>query len=129
MGPIWDLGCILNPMQETNLVSFGINILVQTTSLAILEVATDALLTPFRMYKWIMSTGNDPGRGFALERWIEYNGPQFSHIVNPFPGFSDLEFGIDDIMKMDELSDDQLLHALLYKGRFWVWMRPDRYSC
>lgn len=120
---MWDFGSVTNPTGETNIVSFGINLMLQTTSLAILETASDGRMTPLRLWKWCMS--GDSYRGYALEKNIDYNGPDLEQFPSAFPGFP-YEFENDELLEMADLSDDQLLERFIYRGRFWVWMRPDR---
>ena len=118
-----DLGTIFNPQGKYNLVSFGVNIMVQTTSLSILEAASEGRVTPLKLWRWVMSVGQH--RGWAMEHLIEYNGPDLNQYPSPFPGFQN-----KDLINLYQrnLGDAEILDELIFKGRFWVWMRPDRYT-
>lgn len=35
--------------------------------------------------------------------------------------------GIEDVMNLEELGDVETIKmAIIHKGKFWIWMRPDR---
>jgi hypothetical protein len=119
MGDYWDFGSIDNPMGKANLVSYGINMLVQTTSLSILEAASEGRVTTLRLWRWVMSTGQF--RGYAMEEHIEYGGPDLEQFPNPFPGLEPREF-----IEIERKSEENIYVELVFRGRFWVWMRPDR---
>jgi hypothetical protein len=121
MGDYWDFGSVTNPHGRENLVSFGVNIMVQTTSLAILEAASEGRVTPLRLWRWCMSVGLH--RGYAMERWIDYAGPDLEQFPTPFQGF---EYGSGDLDELSDKPDEEVLDQLVWRGRFWVWMRPDR---
>jgi hypothetical protein len=122
MGESWEFGYITNPMGEETLVSYGINIMVQTTSLSILEAASEGKVTPLRVWRWVMSVGEH--HGYAMEDFIEYNGPELEQFPQAFPRFYFEEPSM--ITKLLELSEEQMLNRLIYEGGFWAWMRPDR---
>lgn len=107
-------------MNEDNLVSFGINFMVQTTSLAILEAASEGLLTPLRVWRWVTIAGKN--RGYAMEDWIKYDGPTIEQYSEPLHGLAD-----EELPGLEDKSDKEIWEALIFRGRFWVWMRPDRY--
>ena len=49
LGDTWNQVIIINPYGHINKVSSGVNIMVQTTSLPILEAATEGRVTPLRL--------------------------------------------------------------------------------
>jgi len=119
----WEFGFVTNPFGAENLVSFGVSTMVQTTSLSILEAASEGRVTPLRLWRWVMSAGQH--HGYAMESFIEYGGPDLEQFPAPFPGFRDED--IIRLFRSSTLTDDEILEELIYRGRFWVWMRPDRY--
>jgi hypothetical protein len=119
MGEWWEFGSVDNPMGRINLVSFGVNTLVQTTSLSILEAASEGRVTPLRLWCWVMSAGQF--RGFAMEGYIEYGGPDINQFTNPFPGLEPHE-----VINIERKSEEDIYTELVFRGRFWVYMRPDR---
>lgn len=46
------------------------------------------------------------------------------------PGFSaDSFIAVTKMMKLEQLGDVELIRpAIIWEGKFWVWMRPDRYA-
>ena len=65
--------------------------------------------------------------GHAIESLIDYNGPQLCNNPSPFPEF-EMEDFLDLFNREMTITDDELLDELIFKGGFWVWMRPDRYT-
>jgi hypothetical protein len=119
MGEWWEFGSVDNPMGKSNLVSFGNNILVQTTSLSALEAASEGRVTTLRLWRWVMSIGEL--HGYAMEPYIDYGGPDLEQCPDPFPGLEPREF-----INIESKSEEDIYVELVFRGRFWVWMRPDR---
>jgi len=124
MGDLWDYGFIKNPIGNGHLRVDGLNIMVQTTSLSILESASEGRITPLNVWHWVVLLRRYQC-GPTRECFINYSGPEATPVFTAFPGLSS-----EAIFKMyesrDSISDEEILVKLIYEGRFWLWMRPDR---
>jgi len=77
MGDSWDFGFVDPPGPETNdnyLVSYGTNIMVQTTSLRILSLATSGRMTPQRVWRLGMH------QCFSVNYCTGFNGIDYGEI-------------------------------------------------
>jgi len=123
MGDDWYYGLAAHPDPTLScLVSFGTNIMVQSASLPILSMATGGRMTPQRLWRLAILQGffEDSDRnlfdGIDYGEVIEGTGMN----IKPIPG-------IHDFKRFEELGDvERIKIAIIHKGKFWIWMRPDR---
>jgi hypothetical protein len=104
-------------------VSFGTVIMTQTTSLPILSFATGGRMTPFRLWRLMMHQGcSVPHSSYRLEG-IDYGEiPTEQSHAPPIPMLS-----TTDLIALEGLGDVDLIKKdIIHRGKFWVWMRPDR---
>lgn len=124
MGDGWYYGRVTCPDSTREyLVSYGTNIMVQSTSLPILHRATGGRMTAQRLWRLAMWQGFSEGkRVHAMFDSIDYGevmeGVGQNILITP---------GIDDLTGLEELGDVELIKtAITHEGKFWIWMRPDR---
>lgn len=128
MGEYWDFGSISppdpNPENIIYLVSFGTIIMVQAASLAILSLATAGRVSPKRLWRLLMHQGFSEGQNrYGLSDLDYYPGisdPR-DQFPSPIPGIS-----VEEVIALELLGDIELIKdAIIHKGQFWVWMRPN----
>lgn len=131
MGSHWYYGFIAppdpSPPSSTSttsyLVSYGTNIVVQSASLPILSLATNGRMTPYRLWRLAMWQGFSEGKDRDLLDGIDYGDviDGIDQYMRPTPG-------IDDLVGLEVLGDVQrIMKTIVQKGKFWIWMRPDRF--
>jgi hypothetical protein len=129
MGDYWDFGYIDAPEPNHKdiayLVSYGTNVMVQTSSLQILWLATNGRISPQRYWRYLMHIGWSENRvdGYGLPG-VDYGviSEAMDQFPEPFPGLS-----MQKVVALEELGDVELIQqALIHQGNFWAWMRPDR---
>jgi len=123
MGDDWYYGFVAppNPMAPY-LISYGTNIVVQSASLSILSLATGGRMTPQRLWRLAMWQGFYEGRDHDVLDGIDYGEVMegIGRYMRPMPG-------IDDLVGFEELGDVETIKmTIIHKGKFWIWMRPDR---
>jgi len=128
MGDSWDFGFVDPPGPETNdnyLVSYGTNIMVQTASVYILSLATSGRMTLERVWRLAMHQGfsvSHNGYGFKGIDYGEISDCR-EQCPYPVPGMA-----IEDVVELESLGDVELVKkAVIHEGKFWIWMRPDRF--
>jgi len=122
MGNLWDFGSIENSRGGDHLVSYGVNVMVQATSLPILETASDGRVTPLRLWHWAMHVRKSEEHGWVLQQTVDYGGPDLDQWPKMFPGMEYIE-----IIKLEDKPEREIYEELVFRGRIWVWMRPDRF--
>jgi len=123
MGDDWYYGLAAPPdPTKSFLVSFGTDIVVQSASLPILSRATGERMTPQRLWRLAM------WQGFAedMDRNM-LDGIDYGEVMEGMGQNIRATPGIDDLKGLEELGDVELIKtAIIHKGKFWIWMRPDR---
>jgi hypothetical protein len=123
MGDDWYYGYVAPPDPRSSyLLSYGTNIAVQSVSLPILYQATGGRMTPQRLWRLAMGQGFSEVRDCDLLKGIEYGEvlDGIDQYMRPTPG-------IEDLIELEELGDVEAIKvAIILKGKFWIWMRPDR---
>jgi hypothetical protein len=80
-------------------------------------------MTPQRLWRLAMWQGFSEGtRDFPVLDGIDYGEVMegIGQNIRPTPG-------IDDLIGLEKLGDVQSIKmAVIHKGKFWIWMRPDR---
>ncbi|KAH7924522.1 hypothetical protein BV22DRAFT_1066618 [Leucogyrophana mollusca] len=129
IGDWWDGGYVDAPPPNSEdvhyCVSFGVCVMVQSTSLDILAMATHGRMTPQRVWRLAMHQGwSDPHNEYAL-KGVDYGDVElgWKKYPAPLPWLSHKE-----IIAMEKLgSVKEIQRALIWRAKFWVWMRPDRF--
>ena len=123
MGDDWYYGFVALPDPMTPyLVSRGTNIVVQSISLPILFRATGGRMTPQRLWRLAMWQGFSERRDHDVLDGIDYG-----EVTEGIDKYVKATPGIEDVMNLEELGDVETIKmAIIHKGKFWIWMRPDR---
>jgi hypothetical protein len=117
-------------------MSQGIDILVTSTALAILSLATDGRMTPQRIWRMAMKQGRFDSVYWRSFRKIDYYGEIYdgrdTHHPIATPGYSRATW-IDPksevVFKLEQSGDiEVILQNIIWEGKYWVWMSPDRYA-
>lgn len=103
--------------------AFGTSIMVHTSSLRILFLATNGCMTPVRLWRLAMKKGlSQPYEQHGLDG-IDYGEVQryMHNFPSVIPGMSP-----DEVEALEELDNVELVEqALIHQGKYWVWMSPD----
>lgn len=125
----WDFGSVTlspeNPDNQYYIVSFGSNIMVQTAALTILQLATEARMTPRRFWRMAQALGG--GGGYSVLDGIDYG--KMSELTAIWEQDPSVTPGMEseDVINLEGLGDmEKIKRAIVHQGCFWVWMRPDR---
>jgi hypothetical protein len=123
MGELWELGCVSPPDPSPNDIYYPtlspLIFMAQSTSLPILSLATGGAMTPYCLWTLIVHKrfSKDPGLSS-----IDYGDMVRQDDPPPIPMLTK-----QDVVALEELGDvDVIRRAIIHKGGFWVWMRPDR---
>lgn len=124
-------------MAEYDVVNPHTRILVANKSLAILSLATGGRMTLGRVWRVVMANGWEIAQGQqrnyrrGLSNIDYYEDIPECRLKDPelMPGFStNTHTAIEEINKLESLGDVELIrHAIIWEGKFWVWMGPDWY--
>jgi hypothetical protein len=116
-------------------VSQGIDILVASTALAILSLATDGRMTPQRIWRMAIKEGRFDNGYWRCFRDIDYHGKicdagDLLPMVTPgYPPITWIDPDSEVVSKLEELGNSEvILQKIIWEGKYWVWMRPDRYA-
>lgn len=125
LGDEWNFGYV-DRGHDSYMVSHGTNIMVESESLAILSLATNGRMTPERVWRMAMHQGFSVlhALGYAGFDGIDYGEVSEWRCLLPqiMPGFPG-----EELVELESLGDVDLIRkAIIHKGRFWIWMRPDR---
>jgi hypothetical protein len=132
----WDEECVKSSDGTIYQISQGRDILVTSTALAILSLATDGRMTPQRIWRMAMKQGRFDSGYWRSFRKIDYYGEIYDgrDIHHPIatPGYyratwinpeSEVAF------KLEQSGDIKvILQKIIWEGKYWVWMSPDRYA-
>jgi hypothetical protein len=118
-------------------ISQGRDILVTSTALAILSLATDGRMTPQRLWRMAMKQGRfDSGYWRSFQN-IDYYGEIYdgrdTHLPIATPGYSPITWIDPDhdevLFKLEQSGNiEVILQKIIWEGKYWVWMSPDRYA-
>jgi len=114
-------------------MSQGIDILVTSTALGILSLATDGRMTPQRIWRMAMKQRFDSGYWHSF-RNIDYYGDICDgrdYLPKVTPGYSPTAWyhNSELVFKLEQLGDiEVILQKIIWEGKYWVWMSPDRYA-
>jgi hypothetical protein len=118
-------------------ISQGIDILVTSTALGILSLATDGRMTPQRIWRMAMKQGRFDS-GYWDSFWnIDYYGEIYdgrdTHHPIATPGYSRATWidhpASEVAFKLEQSGDiEVILQKIIWEGKYWVWMSPDRYA-
>ncbi|KAG8775187.1 hypothetical protein FRC12_001621 [Ceratobasidium sp. 428] len=107
-------------------VAYGGTFYVLTTMLPILDAATGGRVTPYRLWRLVISRGFFQGYPNDGVRGVDYG------LVEKFWDYRPLLFGDIDVIRiatsLENLGDtpEEIAWHLRDAG-YWVWMRPDRF--
>ncbi|EIW74166.1 hypothetical protein CONPUDRAFT_93967 [Coniophora puteana RWD-64-598 SS2] len=131
---LWDLGFANGPKCRAQngeevtpnfLVSFGPIIMVQTSGLPILHLATCGRVSPLRLWTLAMHLGwSKPHNDYGLPG-VDYGevGIHREQDPPPIPYMEEHE-----VVALEELGNVEAIQETVAQlGGFWVWMRPDRF--
>jgi hypothetical protein len=112
------------PDSEEICISAGCCFMVLTVMLPILTAATDGRVSPWRLWKLVMSRAYFQNKTGHLTAGVDYGC--MTDYADEFP----LVFGEDpygtDLSDLEKLSSQQEIVDALYERGYWLWMRPDR---
>lgn len=107
------------------------SILVANTSFTILSLATGGRMTVGRLWRvlarqWSIYYG--PGALSNIDYYGEIQDCRFE-LPEVTPGFSiDTHAAVVKIKELECLGNVELIRqAIVWEGKFWVWMEPDQY--
>jgi hypothetical protein len=130
----WDRDTHQNP-DGFFYVNRGADILVATTAVEILSLATNGRMTPQRIWRMVMHKhlGSEGFRGIDYygdisdprilgELPIETPGSEYYYAIW---GYNPCEI----MVGLEALGDSELIRRkLILEGKYWVWMNPDWYA-
>ncbi|GAA5977744.1 hypothetical protein JCM5350_006164 [Sporobolomyces pararoseus] len=129
---MFEFGSVENPaLSQSYLVSYGACIMILSSALPLLYLATDCRMTSRRIWQLCMKLGG-------------HNVPQ-NHYVLPGIDYGEVEEAIDQFLlplpkwslgdstmteKLRKLGEEgrtveEAKKALIHQGGYWVWMSPD----
>jgi hypothetical protein len=123
MGDGWYYGLVAPPDPMAHyLVAYGANIVVQSASLPILSRATRGRMTPQRLWRLAMWYGFSESRDRDV-----FDGIDYGEVVVGIDRYMRPTPGIDDLLGLETIGDlERIKMEIIHKGKFWIWMRPDR---
>jgi len=131
---LWDLGFVDGPkcrgpngeeFTPNYLVSFGPIVMVQTSGLPILHLATRGRVSPLRLWTLAMHLGwSKPHNDYGLPG-VDYGEVDMHREQDP-PPIPYMEE--HEVIALEELGNvEAIRETIVHRGGFWMWMRPDRY--
>lgn len=117
-------------------ISQGIDILVTSTALSILSLATDGRMTSQRIWRMAMKQERFDSGYWCSFRDIDYYGKIYdgrdSHHPIATPGYCRVTWIDADsevLLNLEQSGDiEVILQKIIWEGKYWVWMSPDRYA-
>ncbi|KAK4702073.1 hypothetical protein P7C70_g4154, partial [Phenoliferia sp. Uapishka_3] len=107
------------------LVSYGTVVMFQSSAIEILRQATNGRLTPERVWRLTMRQRDTKEMNYVLDG-LDYGeiSDAIEQFLSPVPG---LEGGGILRLEKTEGGVEGIKRAIIHEGRWWVWMRPDRF--
>lgn len=138
-GDEWDMGFVTAPSTpqgaRTFIVSYAVNVMVLSSVLDILSLATNKRVTPRRLWRTIMIKRREDYNTHALETDVQY-GKWFPNVLQQdpivLPGWDSSEIDDESLkLRWNELEEKgnllEAVKALTWEGGYWIWLSPDRW--